>query len=69
MHVGFSRVVPRIFSMYIIQILCNIYGYSMTGQDDSTLSVVRLLVNVLSINLADKVNTLFGLLIKGSWFK
>jgi len=69
MHVGFSRVVPRILSMYIIQILCNIYGYSMTGQDDSTLSVVRLLVNVLSINLADKVNTLFGLLIKGSWFK
>jgi hypothetical protein len=41
----------------------------MPGQDDSTLSVVRLLVNALSINLADVEVTLFGLLIRGSWFK
>ena len=45
----------------------------MPGQDDSTLSVVRLLVNVmysvLSINPADVVVTLFGLPIRGSWFK
>ena len=41
----------------------------MPGQDDSTLSVARLLVNVLSINPADVVVTLFGLLIRGSWFR
>ena len=48
---------------------CNISGYSMPGQDESTLSVVTLLVNVLSINLADVVVTPFGLLIRGCCFK
>ena len=36
----------------------------MPGQDDSTLSVVRILVNVLSLNLADVEVTLFALLIR-----